>query len=781
MVLAETTRFSFFSLITIGLCCAACSAASADSNSANSPQSQTLEFLKNLNETRFEHLAAEDLDRIGILNLSGTAITDEGLKKLSILTSLVTLNLGDSAVTDEGLKELSSLSALTSLTLRRLPVTGRGLKALSSLRSLVYLDLSFTHVTGEDLSALSTLPSLKKLMLWNVEVTDEDLKSLSSLSSLTTVYLGNSKVTREGVELFNQALPRCKIHEPRLAEPTVEPSQEPNPPGPERPFRQGLGGQTITKSVTLTEDILDCEGDGIFVAADGVVLDCGGHTISGLSKGNGITSIDRQDVTIRNCVIRGFENGIHLASKVSSSRQEMSAFRSRGNLIEKSTLTRNDHGVFLLASRHDRITRNRILDNRDSGIVLQGSRTTDAPGPSDVTIRGNLISGNRRGISFHNPKRLPRGHVVEENIFRQNTTAVTDRFLGEEAVRYRANTFGDNMNTLFFQFHGDHHLTPGKAKRFQVSIHNSDGSPATDVRIKSIVSTPKEVVAHTLKANRIQCEFTPRRKGLYSITVHLKGSEQKSISQRYWFGSKRSKRVYLGMGSRSDVGFLLDEPPDENVNVYCTMWVEGHFKAKAPESGIAKLTGAHVALWTHHNHEASSKAGTVYFLEFDGSYSRRGDVFVDLSEQAVSSVFKSDVRFGKGVFLYEASDWNTLNLKWNSIDPVWTSDPVDPSVVTFHYLVTDAPAIESVSNRQVQVLSATTPGGTNGEAEIVVMGYGETQIVVQRPEASVSEFVEFDGVSCEDSSECRVERIGDSVQLTVNLSGTHEIRIGKNS
>ena len=150
-----------------------------------------------------------------------------------------------------------------------------------------------------------------------------------------------------------------------------------------------------------------------------------------------------------------------------------------------------------------------------------------------------------------------------------------------------------------------------------------------------------------------------------------------------------------------------------------------------------------------------------------------------MAGRADSDRFKSDVWFGKGVFMYTAADWMGLTVKWQTIDPVWTSDPEDPFFVTFSYLITDAPVIETVSNRSVQILSATAVKGKGAEAEIVLMGQGKTMIEVRKPDPSRSYSVSFDGVPSSDTKDCAVEQTGKMIRATVNLSAIHKIRISQ--
>jgi hypothetical protein len=41
-------------------------------------------------------------------------------------------------------------------------------------------------------------------------------------------------------------------------------------------------GQTLTHSVKLTKDLVNCRGDGLVIGADGITVDLNGHTVDGV-------------------------------------------------------------------------------------------------------------------------------------------------------------------------------------------------------------------------------------------------------------------------------------------------------------------------------------------------------------------------------------------------------------------------------------------------------------------------------------------------------------------
>jgi Leucine Rich repeat len=73
------------------------------------------------------------LKQLQRLNLSGTKVTDAGLRHLRGLTTLRTLELIDTGITDTGLKNLKGLTNLHRLYLNQTKVTAAGVKDLQKI------------------------------------------------------------------------------------------------------------------------------------------------------------------------------------------------------------------------------------------------------------------------------------------------------------------------------------------------------------------------------------------------------------------------------------------------------------------------------------------------------------------------------------------------------------------------------------------------------------------------------------------------------------------------
>ena len=129
----------------------------------------------------------------------------------------------------------------------------------------------------------------------------------------------------------------------------------------------------------------------IAIAADDVVLDCNHHRLRNTDVASvwaGIRAEDRRNVTVRNCVIDGFHDGISFGNN--------GAGNANITLSGNQVLNFRQHGLVLWGSTF-RVEGNRIsqgLGNDNGGIVGIYLISFDQNGAGTV-IRDNVISGLR--------------------------------------------------------------------------------------------------------------------------------------------------------------------------------------------------------------------------------------------------------------------------------------------------------------------------------------------------------------------------------------------------
>ena len=108
----------------------------------------------------------------------GTRITDLGLTRLAKLTKLQQLDVSGSAVTSDGLKALAPLQQLRRLNLWNVRgIDDRAVPYLEALPNLTTLDLSNTAVSDQALARLAKLAHLRRLYLNETKVSADALSA----------------------------------------------------------------------------------------------------------------------------------------------------------------------------------------------------------------------------------------------------------------------------------------------------------------------------------------------------------------------------------------------------------------------------------------------------------------------------------------------------------------------------------------------------------------------------------------------------------------------------
>ncbi|GAA2037039.1 right-handed parallel beta-helix repeat-containing protein [Polymorphospora rubra] len=140
-------------------------------------------------------------------------------------------------------------------------------------------------------------------------------------------------------------------------------------------------GQTLTRSVLLTNGLTNCSGDGLVVGAAGITVDLNGFAVDGVGQGNGIRNNGHDQVTITNGTVREFDHGVQLNAGTA------------GNIVDGLTLEENQEAGIQLVDADNGTAGNLIRDNQFTanadGIALTG-------GTRGTLIRDNTIGGSTR-------------------------------------------------------------------------------------------------------------------------------------------------------------------------------------------------------------------------------------------------------------------------------------------------------------------------------------------------------------------------------------------------
>jgi len=120
-------------------------------------------------------------------------------------------------------------------------------------------------------------------------------------------------------------------------------------------------------------------GRAIHIDANNVTLDCNGFKVGGLAAGpgstaEGIYAANQFNATVRNCTVRGFENGIYL--------------HGGGHLVEDNRIESNLYTGVQMYGDGNLVRRNRILD---TGGATGGTASNGFYGHADLI--DNTIAG----------------------------------------------------------------------------------------------------------------------------------------------------------------------------------------------------------------------------------------------------------------------------------------------------------------------------------------------------------------------------------------------------
>jgi hypothetical protein len=151
--------------------------------------------------------------RMRSIAASGSQISDRGIADaisgLKELDRLESLELDDTGISDETLRNLAQLRSLVKLSLRKTNITDSGLEILKRLHRLSFLDLSSTGVTEKGLVHIVELRELVELYLNNTPRFNLDaLKALQAMPKLRTLAVcGGGLPVKEAMNLISRPVP----------------------------------------------------------------------------------------------------------------------------------------------------------------------------------------------------------------------------------------------------------------------------------------------------------------------------------------------------------------------------------------------------------------------------------------------------------------------------------------------------------------------------------------------------------------------------------------------
>ena len=165
------------------------------------------------------------LPQLAVLDLSGTAITDEAAESLSAMQGLRTLLVSDTKLGDAGIQHLTALPSLEILNLSGTSLSNDGVTALTKIQSLKKLNLSRTAIAGPCLGPLLRLVELRSLALDGTQADFDTEAGLDGFGRLAHLSLRQRAIGKAAIQdlqhcdpLQSLDLDRCEIHDAEFAQ-----------------------------------------------------------------------------------------------------------------------------------------------------------------------------------------------------------------------------------------------------------------------------------------------------------------------------------------------------------------------------------------------------------------------------------------------------------------------------------------------------------------------------------------------------------------------------------
>lgn len=402
---------------------------------------------------------------------------------------------------------------------------------------------------------------------------------------------------------------------------------------------------------------------------------------------------------------------------------------SSKNRLVDNTIRMSAVGVYMGCSPENILISNNIESNY-RGVVLCAASTTDN------TLTGNRIAANAIAIdTLDSSSNTIMANVISESVCDTSSETINNFSLNRSNYNIankmltftetpRAKNVGDTIN-------------------FSVSSFDANGSDCNGC-VTVTTSPAEEVIIDAESGNDISGHFTPTKLGTYSLNFAVTDENSNITRRRMVFligdtDCETTKYYIRGVtpthgqqpyGTGNDSKTLLLTVPESIETLFCSTWVQASPDV-IPNYPLANLSDIDTYTW----YKLSSDVGFVGAQRYF-TYDR--DVTVDLSTHVPASANYIWTGLVDFTDLNWAMDypcswyWLTLKLYGGELgSPRWVTFPAgysanEASYANFTYEYTTTPAVKSISNPKVLLLSATEPVDDPGNATIVLDGTDAT-------------------------------------------------------
>jgi parallel beta-helix repeat protein len=453
-------------------------------------------------------------------------------------------------------------------------------------------------------------------------------------------------------------------------------------------------------------------------------------------------------------------------------------YNTTNSSFSNLTLTDNYHGAYLYESDNNSIS-NSTIDSNSYGIYFylgNGNYLTNSMIKYNSEF-GTLLSISDLNTFINNTWYKNRNHGVG--------------FDGNYTNYYYNNSFIDSANPVMIDlsFSSDVY-TLNQTVDFSVAMYTPNGVACNDCNTSAAISPKGSNLVYVRNAtgNVASGNFTLSRFGLYSGIINvtdangnyaeIKGSVYVNTStdiKRYYFRvTNPTHSQPLDINAKS---FLTTPPTTEEIipaDISNKSWVQASIDEKLGKEALS-IESINIYLW-YNASGGSPYVGIQRFATYDSS--------VDYN-QTISNTTEYNFTNINFTNLGWTTDYLTnfygVTVKLVGIASYIKTNSTNQSYIDVVYKYSIGLNIKSISNPEINLLSATTPQTEINNASIVLEGKGNTSMVVAMPDTTSNYTVMRDSIDCGISnSNCNFTQSNGEINFTnIALGSQHTITIEK--
>jgi len=404
--------------------------------------------------------------------------------------------------------------------------------------------------------------------------------------------------------------------------------------------------------------------------------------------------------------------------------------------IQNVTANSNYYGIYLSSSASNTLTSNTANSNSNYGIYLSSSASS--------TLTSNTANSNYYGIYLYSSGSSTLtsntansnsnygiyisssdSNTLTSNIFQNNTYDLIDYSVNT----YSSNQFLHNASSTMLTF--TEVTSPKNVNNtinFDFSMFNTDGSACSSCSY-TITTSPdeSETLVSNKTGNNVTGSFTATKSGFYSIYFTITDANANITKRKISFlvGNTNSQttRYYLRraipthnqpIGNGDDSQSLLLTAPTNTEEWFCGSWIQNS-PDELPIYPLANLSGIDIYSWYKQSMDSGAYIGIQRYLNYAAAIDASSTVPVAASYTWINKNFT-----GLNWPINYSYNWYWLALKLYGGFPHWQTTVAQPSYADFTYSYTTTPAVKSISNDDIIVLSATADPSDTDVASIVL-------------------------------------------------------------